>query len=234
MIKTFKTHDGVTHSLIGNVVNGKDMETINQLDKEYYYKAIEYSKAHKCHVFYNLKKFNNRGNSLSYEYSQYFIIPISAYDAELIPYYFNGKATDFWIGIKYCESAPDIDFKDLCEIRDKYVWGNTNKSGYDYEEECAEELKRRGFTNITVTPKSGDQGIDITAWKDGFMYGIQCKYYQGAVSNKAVQEAFAGAKYYHCDIPVVMTNSTFTDSARNLAHEIGVKLWSSNDYYKEV
>ena len=104
----------------------------------------------------------------------------------------------------------------------------THMDGYEYEYECAKLLKRRGFSRINVTRGSGDQGIDILAFKEGKSYGIQCKYYSHPVGNKAVQEAFAGAKFYDCDIAAVLTNNTFTPSARELAQKTGVILWDSN------
>ena len=85
--------------------------------------------------------------------------------------------------------------------------------GHEYEYACAQYLKRNGFTKVQVTKASGDQGIDIIATKEK-KYGIQCKYYSGAVGNKAVQEAYAGSKFYGCDVAVVMTNNTFTKSAK--------------------
>ena len=100
--------------------------------------------------------------------------------------------------------------------------------GHQYEYRCADRLKRKGFNKVTVTRGSGDQGIDILAYKDGKKYGIQCKYYTSPVSNKAVQEAFAGAKYYGCDVAAVMTNSTFTKSAKELAEKTNVLLWENN------
>ena len=87
--------------------------------------------------------------------------------------------------------------------------------GHEYEYACAQYLKRNEFTKVQVTKASGDQGIDIIATK-GKNYGIQCKYYSGAVGNKAVQEAYAGSKFYGCDVAVVMTNNTFTKSAKEL------------------
>ncbi len=47
----------------------------------------------------------------------------------------------------------------------------------------------------------------------------------GAVGNAAVQEAYAGAEYYGCDIPVVVCPTEFTASARELAESTGVELW---------
>lgn len=101
--------------------------------------------------------------------------------------------------------------------------------GYEYEIQCAKMLKRKGFSKVQVTPFSGDQGIDITAYKEGQKYGIQCKYYSHPVGNKAVQEAFAGAKFYGCDRAAVLTNSTFTASAQSLAQKTNVILWEGSD-----
>lgn len=102
-------------------------------------------------------------------------------------------------------------------------------NGHQYEHRCAAYLKSIGYTNVTVTPGSGDQGIDIIAHKAGEKYGIQCKYYEGSVGNKAVQEAFAGSKFYDCDQAMVITNSTFTRSAVELAQKLGVILKSGVD-----
>lgn len=99
-------------------------------------------------------------------------------------------------------------------------------NGYEYEYKCAKILKRKGFSKVEVTKESGDQGIDIIAYRNGKKYGIQCKYYTSPVGNHAVQEVFAGAKYYNCDIAVVMTNNTFTSSAKELAQKTNVLLWN--------
>ena len=229
MVNSYTTHLGQTYSLSSNVVKGNDFDTMNQLDREYLEKANRMKQEKKCHVFYNLKKHKNYG----YEYSQYFLIPIDAVDAEMIPLIFNGKNTDYWIGITYYHDMPDISYKEKLEIR-KSFWDKDNMTRYEYEEQCADELRKMGFTNVETTSKSGDQGIDIIAWKDGLKYGIQCKHYKGSVGNKVIQEANTGAQYYDCDIAVVMTNSVFTKSAEELAHKIGVKLWSNSETYKEV
>lgn len=97
-------------------------------------------------------------------------------------------------------------------------------SGLDFERICADVLRSRGFTNVKVTRASGDQGVDILANKNGLRYAIQCKYYSKPVGNKAVQEAHAGKAYYRCDRAMVMTNNTFTKSARDLARATGTEL----------
>lgn len=100
--------------------------------------------------------------------------------------------------------------------------------GHQYEYQCAKILKNKGFSKVQVTKGSGDQGIDVIAYSGGKKYGIQCKYYTSPVGNHAVQEAFSGAKYYDCDVAVVMTNTTFTPAAKELAKKTGVLLWGDN------
>lgn len=97
--------------------------------------------------------------------------------------------------------------------------------GLQFEHRCAELLRYRGFHKVIVTKGSGDQGIDIIAHKNGTKYGIQCKFYSYPVGNKAIQEAYAGADFYDCDAALVMTNSTFTRAAVELADKLDVQLW---------
>nr|WP_125698464.1 MULTISPECIES: restriction endonuclease [Lacticaseibacillus] len=93
-----------------------------------------------------------------------------------------------------------------------------------FEEFCAYLLKRNGFKHIQVTKQSGDQGIDVIGTKKKAQVGFQCKRYEGVVGNKAVQEAWAGQSFYKLDQAAVITNSEFSDSAQQLAEELGVML----------
>lgn len=98
-------------------------------------------------------------------------------------------------------------------------------NGYDFEQFCSELLRKNGFTDVDVTPKSSDQGVDILAVKDGVRYAIQCKYYSSSVGNSSVQEVHAGKMFYNCHVGVVMTNSEFSPGAISLATATGVLLW---------
>ena len=102
-------------------------------------------------------------------------------------------------------------------------------TGYDYEEYCCRYLKSKGYKHIKQTPRAKDHGIDIIAQKRRKKYAFQCKYYGKKVGNRAVQEAYTGCSYYDCDIPVVITNSTFTKNAMEEAQTLGVKLIDSVD-----
>lgn len=97
--------------------------------------------------------------------------------------------------------------------------------GHEFEYFCAELLERCGFEAVTVTRGSGDQGVDILAFKEDIKYAIQCKNYSSPLGNKPIQEVFAGKTFYKCHVGVVMTNSTFTKGAIELADSVGVILW---------
>jgi len=119
------------------------------------------------------------------------------------------------------ESAEGYNAEERISIADM--------SGTDFEHFCADLLRLNGFSDITVTPSSGDQGVDIVAKKEGVKYAIQCKHYSSPVGNTPVQEVAAGKLYYHCHVGVVLTNSVFTKGAEELAKATDVLLW---DNYK--
>lgn len=106
--------------------------------------------------------------------------------------------------------------------------------GVEFEKYASDLLRANGFKNVRLTPSSGDQGVDIIAHFDGASYAIQCKRYHGRVSNKAVQEAFTGCGFYHCDVAAVLTNSFFTVSAKQLAEENGVILWDRKELIRMI
>ena len=104
-----------------------------------------------------------------------------------------------------------------------------NMDGHEFEYYCADILRKNNFEQVQVTRGSGDQGVDIIAYKDGLKYAIQCKNYSSHLGNTPIQEVFAGKTFYKCNVAVVMTNQTFTQGAIDLANATGVVLW---DRYK--
>lgn len=98
-------------------------------------------------------------------------------------------------------------------------------SGHEFERFCASLLKNNGFKKVKVTQGSGDHGVDILAEFNGNKYAIQCKRYEKNVGNKAIQEIFSGKAIYGADVAVVLTNSYFTEQAKNDAKKLGVYLW---------
>lgn len=128
------------------------------------------------------------------------------------------------------------DYSPLCDvdIRDEFAkYGGPNAElltidlmeGIDFEYWCANALEDMGFTDIHVTPGSGDQGVDILATLNSIKYAIQCKRYSEDLGNTPIQEVHAGKSLYRCHVGVVITNRHFTNSAKELADATGVLLW---------
>lgn len=107
-------------------------------------------------------------------------------------------------------------------------------SGQQFECFCKELLEYNGYSEVKLTPASGDQGVDITARKGNIRYAFQCKKYTNQkVGNSAVQEVYTGKAYYKCSSGVVITNSYFTHKAKEIARVNRVLLWD-RDELKEI
>ena len=105
--------------------------------------------------------------------------------------------------------------------------------GAEFEQYCAELLEAKGFENVEMTPPSHDYGIDIIADRDGISYAIQCKCYSDPIGIKAIQEAYAGKDYYNAMIGAVMTNQSFTKTAKEFADKLNIVLWDG-DYVMDL
>ena len=92
-----------------------------------------------------------------------------------------------------------------------------------FEQHCKAVLIRLGW-HAETTKATGDQGADIVANRNGKRIVIQCKKYTGPVGNDAVQQVQAARGYYRAHDAFVVTNSSFTKSAQQLAAVLGVQL----------
>ncbi len=103
--------------------------------------------------------------------------------------------------------------------------GIDEMDGGEFEEFAAEILHRSGIEVLELTKASGAFGADIIVIYEGERMAVQCKRYSRPIGVKAVQEAISAKDYYKCPKAAVITNSTFTRQARELAAESGVILW---------
>jgi restriction endonuclease Mrr len=100
-------------------------------------------------------------------------------------------------------------YKSLTEI--------AGMSGLEFEQLLARLLLRIGYTDIRLTPVN-DQGGDIICNSiKGISTVIQAKRWKKPLGNKVVQEILGAMLNYDCQAGLVITNSTFTLSAKELA-----------------
>ena len=151
-----------------------------------------------------------------------------------IVYFFNNKIGAIPATLAISPESPSIDATRIAFIIEEVAKRgqernatlfpfNEGMTGIEYEHFCAEQLRSHGWeTNISQA--SNDQGADIIAQKGNVTAAVQCKKYSSPVGNKAVQEAHASISFYDAQYGVVVTNSSFTPSAKRLAKSTGVIL----------
>lgn len=98
--------------------------------------------------------------------------------------------------------------------------------GYDFEVVVAVLFLKMGYT-VQLTPPRGDQGADlIVTDADSERIAVQAKNTRYPVGNDALQEVLGGMSYYNCKRGIVVTTSSFTTAANQLASShAGISLW---------
>ena len=89
-------------------------------------------------------------------------------------------------------------------------------TGLDFEKYLTIAYRKQGYS-VERTRYVGDYGADLVLQKDGQRIAVQAKRWQGRVGPKAVQEIVASKAKYSCEGAIVVTNSTFTKAAHELA-----------------
>lgn len=107
--------------------------------------------------------------------------------------------------------------RDMDRLRALTLSGVDVMSGTAFEHYAAALLVNEGFSDVTVTPASGDGGVDIVASRAGKRYAIQAKRYKGTVSRRAVSDAVAGMLPYKCNASMVITSGRLSKAALEFA-----------------
>ena len=100
-----------------------------------------------------------------------------------------------------------------------------NMDPYGFERLTQRVLRECGFTNVVVTKKSGDGGIDGTGKLKingifSFNVAFQCKRYSGVVGASFVRD-FRGSLTTDIEKGVLITTGTFSKSAKEEASNPG-------------
>ncbi len=106
-------------------------------------------------------------------------------------------------------------------------------SGHEFEELLVITFEISG--NIANhTGRSGDFGADILLIRDGVRTVVQAKRSAHSIGPAAIQEVTAARAHWGAQKALVVTNSTYTTSARLLAKSNQVDLWDRSDLIREV
>jgi len=124
--------------------------------------------------------------------------------------------------------SESIDRKVDAHAESRFQNFQIDMDPWAFEQHCKAVLVRLGW-HAETTKATGDQGADIVANRNGRRIVIQCKKYTGAIGNDAVQQVQAARGYYGAHDAFVVSNSSFTKSAQQLAAVLDVKLLQHSD-----
>jgi restriction system protein len=128
----------------------------------------------------------------------------------------------------------------VCKLIDGYLSAREHETGggtdcaviegcspLEFERQCARFLEGNGW-DVRMTPRTGDQGVDLVALRNDVVLVVQCKQQSSPVGNQAVQEIYTGRAFYNASVAAVVSNAGYTPSARAAAAQTGVLLlhWS--------
>jgi len=132
----------------------------------------------------------------------------------------NWIKDDIVSGIGSMIEIAIIDYKYESAIKELYEEQTTIDYNLDdpilFEKSVAKNFTLFGW-EAKETKRTGDQGADVIAEKDDNKIIVQCKLYSRPIGNKAVQEVVAARNYYKGNLALVVSNSSYTKSAQQLA-----------------
>ncbi len=108
--------------------------------------------------------------------------------------------------------------------------------GIEFEHYLCAHFEKKGY-KVQLTPPSNDYGVDLVISKGKDRIAVQAKRYNVdkgyTVNYKAVQEVSAGKAYYGCNKGMVVTNSFFTEQAKELAKANDIDMWDRQRMIEE-
>ncbi|OEH85733.1 hypothetical protein BHU72_02830 [Desulfuribacillus stibiiarsenatis] len=101
-------------------------------------------------------------------------------------------------------------------------------SNKELEEDLRELFVRMGYE--VKEPSTRVQGTDFLLKRLQQKLSIKNAFVMDdtTVSAKTIQEAFAGMKYWDCEIGIVVSNGKFSDEAIDLARKLGIEMWDAD------
>jgi len=152
-------------------------------------------------------------SNLGWIFLKYFFIGLWTYDRPFILLIIGIFTLRVVLGVRRARRLSRAGFDEIDTM-----------SGVDFERFLSSMFRRLGYS-CEMTATMGDYGGDLVLRKGGVKTIVQAKRWKRSVGVKAVQEVVAAKGYYGASSAIVVTNSTFTRQAEELARANGVETW---------
>jgi len=96
---------------------------------------------------------------------------------------------------------------------------------YDFENLCSSIMKDLGYSNIIVTPRSNDKGIDIIGEINGEKVVAQCKRYKNSVGSPDMQMFIGAMHNANAASGIYFTTASFSKEAETMARSNSIILF---------
>jgi restriction system protein len=98
-----------------------------------------------------------------------------------------------------------------------------------FERHVSDTFRYLGYST-QLTPRVGDQGVDVVATRGGEIIAIQVKRFSDRAPNSAVQAVHAGCAHYRANRSILVCLGGFSPSALALARSTNVELIDGRQY----
>ncbi|WP_293117511.1 restriction endonuclease [Moorena sp. SIO4G3] len=132
--------------------------------------------------------------------------------------------------INEIENSLQVQIESIEDI-DEQLDAIDKMTGREFEEFLAKLFKQLGY-QVRITKASGDYGADLIITKWNIKTVVQAKRKQSSVGIDAVQQVAAAIPHYQAHRGIVITNSKFTQNAKNLAASNKIELWDRDNFQK--
>ncbi|CAN5506268.1 hypothetical protein BH10CYA1_BH10CYA1_40160 [soil metagenome] len=106
-------------------------------------------------------------------------------------------------------------------------------SGSEFEQHLADYFARCGY-KIELTPASGDFGADLVLRSKNECIVVQAKRWNSKIGVSAVQEISTARHFYGASSALLITNSSLTKSAHELARRANVCVWERSVLFENL
>ena len=120
------------------------------------------------------------------------------------------------------------------EVRVRRVSELLNINPYDFEFLCSTIMERMGYSNIKVTPRSNDKGIDIIGDLNGERTVAQCKRYKSSVGSPEMQMFIGAMHNAQAEKGIYFTTGSFTYEAEKMARANNIMLFGKEQFIEKL
>lgn len=151
---------------------------------------------------------------------QWYWYPVALISLTILVFYFAGLS----------DRAKQQESKRRLSARTKHI---DRMSGAEFENHLAEYFAACGY-RIETTPTTGDFGADLVLRSRTECIVVQAKRWNSRIGISAVQEISTARHFYGADSALLITNSSLTRSAKELARRANVTVWERNTLFEKL